>query len=339
MKSLVIESVGVSRLAEVPDPHPVGAGEVLIKVDFVGLCGSDLNTFMGTNPLALLPRTPGHEISGTVLTPGDGVGAPLDPGARVVVVPYTSCGRCSACRNGRTNACRFNRTLGVQQEGGLSELLVVPADKLIVNATLPQRHLALVEPLSVGFHAVTRGGVQKSDRVLVLGCGMIGIGVVLGAVARGAEVIAVDLGSQKRDLARAMGASHFIASAEVDLSSAIAELTEGNGVDVVIEAVGVPETFTKAIDLACFTGRVVYVGYSKLPVTYETSLFNLKELDIRGSRNASRADFEAVIQHLETMGETADALVSRVFPLNEAAQALPYWLQERSDTFKILVAC
>ncbi|WDR05206.1 zinc-binding dehydrogenase [Devosia rhodophyticola] len=254
-------------------------------------------------------------------------------------MPYTTCGTCSSCRKGRVNACRYNQTMGVQKDGGMSEMLVAPVEKIIVNKTLPSQRLALVEPLSVGFHAAARGSISTGDRVVVLGCGMIGVGAIMGAAARGAEVIAVDLGSAKKDKALAFGASHFIASGEQDVDAIVNELTGGDGADVVIEAVGVPDTFVKAVDLACFAGRVVYVGYSKAPVSYNTSLFNLKELDIHGSRNATRADFEAVIAHLEDLGDVADDLISKMFPLADAAEALPYWLRERADTFKVMVKC
>ncbi|WDR04261.1 zinc-binding alcohol dehydrogenase family protein [Devosia algicola] len=335
---MIIESVEVSRVIETPTPTP-GRGEVLVKVDYVGLCGSDLNTFMGVNPLAKLPRIPGHEIAGTVVELGEGVQIEGGIGARVVVVPYTTCGTCSSCRKGRVNACRYNQTMGVQKDGGMSEMLVVPVEKVIVNNNLPPQRLALVEPLSVGFHAAARGSVGKGDRVVVLGCGMIGVGAIMGAAARGAEVIAVDLGSAKKDKALAFGAAHFVASGEQDLDAIVNEVTGGDGADVVIEAVGVPDTFVKAVDLACFAGRVVYVGYSKAPVSYNTSLFNLKELDIHGSRNATRADFEAVISHLEGLGDVADDLISKMFPLSDAAEALPHWLRERADTFKVMVKC
>lgn len=337
MRALIIEAVGESHLIDTPMVLP-GPGEVLVKVAYVGLCGSDLNTYLGANPLVTLPRIPGHEISGTIVAVGPDV-PPEILGASVVVVPYTNCGVCSSCRRGRYNACRDNRTLGVQQEGGMSELLVVSADKVIANTSLPPQRLALVEPLAVGFHAVRRGQVAAGDRVVVLGCGMIGIGAVIAAAALGAEVIAVDVSPSKRAKVLELGAKHFLTSSGTALVDEVNALSNGDGADVVIEAVGVPETFNAAIELACFSGRVVYVGYSKLPVTYDTAQFNLKELDICGSRNAAVSDFRAVIQCLEAIGEQADVLISRVFPLADADRAFPFWRGERADTFKVLVQC
>ena len=312
VKALRIESENVTRFAEI-DEAPLLAGHVRVRVRHVGLCGSDLNTFKGLNPLVQLPRIPGHEIGGEILEAGEGVSGVYAKGKRVIVLPYTNCGECSSCRKGRLNACRYNKTLGVQQNGGLADQIVLPAEKLILNDTLAPRHLALVEPLSVGFHAVERGRVQAGDKVAVLGCGMIGMGVLIGALARGAQVIAIDPSAEKRELALQFGATHALPGGE-DVVAKVQELTNDDGVDIAFGAVGLPITFTQAIDLAGFAGRVVYVGYSKAPVTYQTQFFNLKELDIMGSRNATLADFEAVIAHLEKLGTDADKLISKIFP-------------------------
>lgn len=335
MRALMIEGIERSALQTIADPVP-GPGEVLLDVKHVGLCGSDLATFTGLNPLVSLPRIPGHEIGAEIISAGSDVPADYAPGKRAIVVPYTACGQCSSCRVGRVNACRYNRTLGVQQNGGLAEHLVLPFGKLILNDTLPARHLALVEPLSVGFHAVARGRVKAGERVAVIGCGMIGMGAVAGAVAAGAEVIAIDLGS-KTQMALRYGAKHAIDVSSEDVLARVNELTGGDGADVVIEAVGLPQTFTQAIDMVCFSGRVVYIGYSKAPVTYDTKFFNMKELDIHGSRNATGDDFRAVIAYLETLEHSPDDLISKIFPFAEAAKALPYWAENRASTLKILV--
>lgn len=335
MRALQIDAVNSCRMVEIPDPRP-GPGEVLLRIAHVGLCGSDLATFTGLNPLVSLPRVPGHEIGAAVVETGPGVPQTIQPGQRVIVTPYTACGTCSACRKGRVNACRYNRTLGVQQEGALSERFVLPWQKLIVNDSLAPRQLALVEPLSVGFHAAARGRIGPEDTVVVLGCGMIGMGAVIAAVARGARVIAVDFG-EKTQMARRYGAAETIDAGAEDVAQRVQALTGGHGADVVVEAVGLPATFTQAIELACFAGRVVYIGYSKAPVTYETRFFNLKELDILGSRNALPEDFAAVITWLETRPTPPDDLITAVFPFARADQALPHWVTHRDRTLKILV--
>jgi threonine dehydrogenase-like Zn-dependent dehydrogenase len=336
MRALVIDDVRQSGLQEIPDPEP-GPSEVLIAIRHIGLCGSDLATFTGMNPLVELPRIPGHEIGGEIIATGPGVPEAFQSGRRVTVLPYTSCGQCSSCRKGRVNACRYNRTLGVQQDGGLADMIALPATKVILNDTLPPHHLALVEPLSVGFHAVRRGRVSAEDRVAVIGCGMIGMGVILAAAAVGATITAIDISDQKLEIARRFGAAHTIHSRREDVSARLDELTDGDGADVVLEAVGSPETFVQAVELACFSGRVVYIGYSKAPVSYDTKYFNLKELDMFGSRNSTLEDFQDVIACLERLGDRADGLISRTFAFEDAAQALPYWAETRAETLKILI--
>lgn len=335
IKALMIEGEHTARFHHV-ERQPLGPGDVRIAIRHVGLCGSDLNTFRGLNPLVALPRIPGHEIGGVILERGAETDAGLGEGKRVIVMPYTNCGTCSSCRKGRLNACRYNRTLGVQQDGGLAEEIVVPAAKLIVNDTLPPRRLALVEPLSVGFHAVNRGRIGPGDKVGVIGCGMIGMGAIIGAVAAGAEVLAIEPSPHKRAIAEAFGAQRTVDPTAEDPLAAVQAWTAGEGADVVMEAVGLPQTFTQAIDLACYAGRVVYIGYSKSPVLYDTKFFNLKELDIFGSRNATLDDFRAVIARLEDLGDKADLLISRVFPFEEAEAALPYWAGD-GDVLKVLI--
>lgn len=252
----MISAIGQTEFVQVAAPQP-GHGEILLSVRHVGLCGSDLNTFLGSNPLVTLPRIPGHEIGAVILAVGADVPAEFAVGQSVIVIPYTTCGTCSACRAGRVNACRFNRTLGVQQDGGMAAHLVVRHDRLIRNATLPPRHLALVEPLSVGFHAIARGAVNPGETVVVLGGGMIGVGVILGALARGARVIVAEVSAAKAAPLRALGVAAVINPVTNNLATEIARLTDDLGPDLVVEAVGLPETFRAAVDLASYAGRVV----------------------------------------------------------------------------------
>jgi len=336
MRALVIDDIGHSTLREIADPEPK-KGEVLIAVRHVGLCGTDLATFTGMNPLVALPRIPGHEIGGEIISSGPDVPDAFHPGRRVTVLPYTSCGQCSSCRKGRVNACRYNKTLGVQQDGGLADMIALPAAKVILNETLPPHHLPLVEPLSVGFHAVKRGRVAPGDRVAVIGCGMIGMGVILAAAAIGATVIAIDVSDQKLEIAHRLGATQTILAGRDDVGARLRDITDDDGADVVVEAVGSPETFVQAVELACFSGRVVYIGYCKAPVSYDTKFFNLKELDICGSRNSTLEDFHHVIACLERLGNQADGLISRTFAFEQAAHALPYWSETRATTLKILI--
>src|SRR5690349_23825008 len=178
-------------------------------------------------------------------------------GTDVALLPYSNCGRCAACLRGRPNACQYNETLGVQRDGALAEYIAVPREKLY-RARLTPKELCLVEPLTVGFHAVARGRVKADETVAILGCGGVGLGAVAGASVRGARTICVDVAEDKLELARAAGGSEAINAERESLHQRLQELTDGRGPDVVIEAIGTPETFRTAVEEVAFTGRVVY---------------------------------------------------------------------------------
>ena len=199
MKAVNISAVGEIEVVDKPIPK-LGRGEVLLKIKHVGFCGSDLNTFLGKNPMVKLPVIPGHEISAVIAQVGDEVPENIKINSLCTVNPYTNCQRCSSCRNRKPNACKFNETLGVQRDGAMSEYIVVPWQKVIIDDEVTERDLALIEPLSVGFHAVARANVTDTDMVMVIGCGMIGMGAVIRAVQRGASVIAVDVDDKKLQL-------------------------------------------------------------------------------------------------------------------------------------------
>ena len=324
-------------VTELPRPA-AGPGEVLLRVAVVGYCGSDLNTYRGSNPLVTYPRVPGHEIGAVIEACGAGVPTAWQPGMAVTCSPYTNCGRCAACQRGRFNACQFNQTFGVQREGALTDCIVVPWQKLFDAPGLDVSECALVEPLAVGFHAVDRGRVQAGETVLVLGAGMIGLGAIAGAgLARNARVIAADVDDRKLALARRAGAAETINSRTESLHERLAGLTDGRGPDVVIEAVGLAETFVAAVSEVCYAGRVVYIGYAKEPVSYETKYFLLKELDILGSRGSTPQDFQAVIELLQSGRYPTRETVTRRVSFDEAAAAMAAWDADPAAITKIQV--
>jgi len=312
-------------------------GEVLLRLEYVGFCGSDLNTWLGRNPMVRMPVVPGHEVGAVIVKAGAGVPEELKPGTTVTVNPYTNCGQCASCRNGRVNACEHNETLGVQRWGAMRESIALPWEKIIPAGKLATRTCALIEPMSVGFHAVSRGQVTDSDTVLVIGCGMVGLGAVVRSALRGATVVAADIDDGKLALARRMGATHTVNSRTEDVHARLQELTAGFGPDVVIEAVGSVPTYQMAVSEAAFTGRVVCIGYAKADVSFQTKLFVQKELDIRGSRNALPSDFRAVIRYLERGTCPVDALVSKVVSPEDAPAAMQQWADEPGKVFRILV--
>ena len=315
----------------------VGAGEVLLKMEYVGFCGSDINTFMGRNTMALNPVIPGHEIGATIVETGAGVPANLKPGMVVTCNPYTNCGNCASCRNGRVNACQHNETLGVQRNGAMKEYIVIPWQKVIPAGTLDVKTTAIVEPMSVGFHAVNRAQVTDIDVVMVIGCGMVGLGAVVRAALRGATVIAADIDDEKLELAKRLGATYTVNTRTEDAHARLQELTNGFGPDVVIEAVGSVPTYQMAINEVAFTGRVVCIGYAKSEVSFQTKYFVQKELDIRGSRNAMPEDFRAVIHYLEKGTCPTEELITKVIAPEEALETMRWWSENPGKVFRILV--
>ncbi len=336
MKAVKITEPQTVMVTDIEKPA-VKDGEILLRIKHVGFCGSDLNTFLGRNPMVKMPVVPGHEIGAVIEECGCGVPGTYAKGTSVTVNPYTSCGKCTSCRNGRVNACRDNETLGVQRNGAMTDYIAVPWQKVIAADGLSTRECALIEPMSVGFHAVSRGCITDNDTVMVIGCGMIGLGAVVRASLRGATVIAVDLDDDKLKLARNIGAAHTVNSKNEDVHARLQALTGGMGPDVVIEAVGSPATYVMAVDEAAFTGRVVCIGYAKSEVSFQTKYFVQKELDIRGSRNALTADFNAVIKYLRRGVCPVDSLISYVVTPDEAGEALSRWSENPGRVFRILV--
>lgn len=337
MKALTITESGQSQLTDIDKPT-CGPDEVLLKLKYVGFCGSDLSTYQGRNPMVSYPRIPGHELSGTIEGIGSSVENHLSIGQIVTVVPYTNCGQCSSCKRGRQHACKNNQTLGVQREGAMTQYIAVPAHKVISARGLSLEELAIVEPLTVGFHAIARARTESIDTVLVFGCGMIGIGAIAGALSRGAKVIAVDVADEKLAVAKSVGAQHTINSMTQNLLDEVMKITDQIGADVVIEAVGHPATYKAAIDVVSFVGRVACIGYAKDDVAFTTKYFVQKELDIMGSRNATAEDFNAVVDYLQKNRDfPLSSVITKKVPLAESPEVLSQWSDNPGIVTKLLV--
>jgi len=335
MKAVSMRQPRVVEIVEIQEPK-IGPEDLLVELRYVGLCGSDLSAYRGLSTMVTYPRIPGHEASGIVLAKGENVPKSMQVGSAVTILPYTSCGICPSCRLGRFNACQHNQTLGVQRDGTLAERISVPFDKVYSSNILTLQELALVEPLSVGYHATNRGKVTKSDIVLVLGCGTIGLGVVAAASHKGASVIAIDIESTKLEMASRLGAKHTINPKKEDVKSKIRDLTNGEEVSVAIEAVGLPQTFRMAIEQVAFSGRVVFIGYAKEDAALQTNLIVSKELDVLGSRNSLNT-FPEVIRMLEEHKLPFNKMISCVIPFRESAKAFAEWDASPQKFTKILI--
>ncbi|WP_296702140.1 zinc-binding alcohol dehydrogenase family protein [Algoriphagus sp.] len=335
MKALVITEVGKTEVQEVEKPK-VGSGEVLVRVGMVGFCGGDLNSFRGLFPLQEYPNILGHEVGGTIEEIGPNVPDSIKVGTNITIYPYQNCGTCKACRKGRPNACKTNKTMGVRRPGAMTRYISVPYQDTFPSEKLSLRELALAEPLTVGFHAAERGRITDEDIVAVLGCGIVGMGAIASAVERGSNVIAIDLDDNKLEIAKKIGVAHIINPSKENLHDALQKYSNNDGPDVIIEAVGSPATYRAAVEEVAFTGRVVCIGYAKRDVDFNTSLFVQKEIEILGSRNCL-GDFPTVIKYLEEGKFPVDEVISKVVTIDEAPQTMIDWDANPVGITKIMI--
>ena len=335
MKALFLTAIGQTELREIEKPIP-GPDEVLLRIGMVGFCGGDLNGFKGLFELQEYPNVLGHEVGGSIEQMGTNVPKTFNIGNKVTVYPYLNCGKCISCRKGRKNACQDNKTMGVRRPGAMTHYITIHWKDLFVSSQLSLKELALVEPLTVGFHAAARGRISSQDRVAVIGCGIVGMGAIASAVNRGAEVIAIDIDDSKMEIAKKIGVAHTINTSKENLHEALMRITHGDGPDVIIEAVGNAITYRAAVEEVAYTGRVVCIGYAKSPVEFNTGLFVRKEIEILGSRNCTD-EFPEVIAYLEAGKFPVQEVISKVVSLENAGAALAGWATDPKGITKIMV--
>ena len=335
MKALFLTAIGQTEIREIEKPS-IGPEEVLLKIGMVGFCGGDLNGFKGLFELQEYPNVLGHEVGGTIEAMGSQVPESFKLGNKVTVYPYLNCGKCISCRKGRRNACQDNKTMGVRRPGAMTRYIAIHWQDLFTSEKLSLKELALVEPLTVGFHAAARGRVSSQDRVAVIGCGIVGMGAIASAVNRGAEVIAIDIDDSKMDIAKKIGVAHTINTSREDLHEALTRITDGDGPDVIIEAVGNAITYRSAVDEVAYTGRVVCIGYAKSAVDFNTGIFVRKEIEILGSRNCTD-EFPEVIAYLEAGKFPVEDVISKTVSLDDAGAALADWAANAKGITKIMV--
>jgi threonine dehydrogenase-like Zn-dependent dehydrogenase len=335
MKALFLTAIGQTEIKEIDKPIPK-ADEVLLKIGMVGFCGGDLNGFKGLFELQEYPNVLGHEVGGTIEAMGNQVPNNFKIGDKATVYPYLNCGKCISCRKGRRNACQDNKTMGVRRPGAMTHYISIHWQDLFLSEKLSLKELALVEPLTVGFHAAARGRVTSKDKVAVIGCGIVGMGAIASAVNRGAEVIAIDIDDAKMEIAKKIGVAHTINTNNENLHEALMRITDGDGPDVMIEAVGNAITYRAAVDEVAYTGRVVCIGYAKSAVEFNTGIFVRKEIEILGSRNCTD-EFPEVIAYLEAGKFPVEAVISKVVSLEHAGAALADWAMNPKGITKIMV--
>ncbi len=315
MRTLVLQQPGTFRWDDRPEPAPA-PGEVLLQVERVGICGTDLHAFDGIQPFFSYPRVLGHELCATVLRP---TGA-LREGDRVTVEPLLACGACYACRHGKYNCCARLQVLGVHTDGGMRRRMVLPAQLLHPAGNLPPEQVAICEMLSIGVHANRRGSVGAGMAVVVVGAGPIGLGAAQVAHAYGARVAIVDAVASRLELAARLGCERTLHVRETDVTAAVGDWTGGDLADVVICCVGDAGVIVGAVDYVAPGGRMVLVGLTDRPAPFIPSALVRKEVDLLASRN-SRGVFPEVLRLVRERLVDLGSMITSVVPFADAAGA------------------
>lgn len=337
MMDVVICQQPGSLIAE-QRPVPIPASdEVLVRVRRVGMCGTDMHIFRGRQPFLTYPRVMGHEISGEVVQSPEG--SSLKPGQPVYVVPYLSCGQCSACRRHRPNCCKTLEVLGVHRDGALAQYVCVPQRFVFSAHGVSLNDAAMVEFLAIGAHAVWRSGVSSDQRVLVSGSGPIGIACALFSKLRGSEVTVVDMRPDRLSLCtEKLGIDHALELAP-DIDARLLSISNGNMFDVVFDATGNAEAMKAGFRYIAHAGTYVLVSVVNAEIAFSDPEFHKREATLMASRNATATDFEFVIECIRSGRIPTTHLHTHSAPLLELPARLPEWLEPESKVIKAIVEC
>ena len=329
MKSIIYSGAQDVRVEEKSLPE-IGAGEVLIKVAYVGVCGSDMNIYQGVHPRAKAPLVMGHEFSGTIVA-----GHPtLAKGTPVTVYPLLSCGHCEPCLNGYAHVCNTLKLIGIDCDGAMAEYVKVPVDKVMeLPKTLSLKLGAFLEPLAVGVHAVRRSGYRPGDRAVVFGAGPIGLCVASCLKYFGAQVIVVEANPYRLGVAKKLGCTTIDAANE-SITDKVREYTKGINADFAFDCAAHPSVQTHLMDVLKVQGTAVIVGSYKKPPEVDLLKVEFKELSMIGIRVYERRDFEIATEMLQSGAIDFELMLSESSP--DAAPEVFQGLLKGGDTIKML---
>lgn len=346
MKAIYINAPGEVEIREIEMPVRK-PGEALLKLLYGGICGSDLGSYRGTFAYFSYPRIPGHEFSAEIVEIDENEYG-LEKGMVVTCNPYFNCGKCYSCTRGVVNACMDNQTMGCQRDGAFCEYITMPLERIYDGNGLDAKVLAAIEPFCISYHGVQRAGIQKGDKVLVVGAGTIGVLAANAAKALGGEVYLCDVAEKKLQYAMdTFGFAGMIVNDHPDaLEEATAKITgtvdiNGNpatfGFDVCIEAVGLPSTFQNCIDAATFGGKVVLIGVGKKNLDFNFTLIQKKELNVYGSRNALKKDFVELIDLVKAGKVDLEKIVTNVYAFDDVTKAFGDFSNHGAEMLKVMI--
>ncbi len=335
MRYIVLNEPGDLQLEEKDEPR-IDPGHALIRIKKVGICGTDLHAFHGDQPFFSYPRILGHELSGEVVET-DNRPADIAIGDRVIPIPYLHCRRCVACRNGQTNCCENLQVLGVHTDGGMQEYITLPSENLLRSDAISEEEMAIVEPLAIGRHALVRAQVKPDQKVVVVGCGPIGIALAKQAQVMGADVTVLDTVTSRLEFAgNDMGIQKTILVDSTTVEK-LRELTDGDLADVVFDATGNKKALESGIQYMRAGGTYVLVGLLAGDLSFHHPEIHRKETTLLCSRNATRSDFLEVIEFLSSgVFPTNQYITHRTHP-EGLLESFPSWCDPKTGVMKAVL--
>jgi L-gulonate 5-dehydrogenase len=324
------------ELLDVPEPDEPGPGEVVLRPEVVGVCGSDVHLFHGDLGDDVFPRIQGHEISAVIDAVGPGC-AEVRVGDRVAVWPVLACGSCYPCSIGRENVCANIAIIGAHVDGALQERLVVPASQVFAVGDMAPAVTAFVEPTSIGVRTVVRARLGAEDRVVVLGAGPIGQAVCLAASDLGAAVLMADVVPERLEHARAMGAAEVVCGDGAAVADQVRDWAGAGGVAVLIETTGVPAVVRSAFDVIAPAGRLVLVALSHHEVSLPLMDFPIRELDVLGVSCCRAGEFAAAVDLVRRNEDAVARLITDEFAFERAPEALRFVADGSPELMKAVI--
>ncbi|WP_299089612.1 zinc-binding alcohol dehydrogenase family protein [uncultured Metabacillus sp.] len=335
MKAIVCQKPDDLQIIETEKPE-LRSGEALITIKRIGICGTDIHAYKGNQPFFTYPRILGHELSG-VIEEVEENDRGFHTGDQVAIIPYMHCEKCIACKTGKTNCCTELHVIGVHKNGGMCETLAVPVSHLIKTDDISLDEAAMLEPMSIGAHAVRRSSLKEGDKVLVIGAGPIGLGVMAFAKYRGAHVIAMDINEERLAFCRSWANVDETVNAKNDPINQLSEITDGDFPSFVFDATGNMQSMNQAFQYAAHGGTLVFVGLVKGDITFHDPDFHKKELTLMASRNATKEDFNNVMEAVKAKKIHLEALITHRCSFNEVTEQFAEWLLPQSNVIKAII--
>lgn len=337
MKVITLNQPGQFSFGQMDEPLAAQAGEALVRVHRVGICGTDLHAYRGKMPFLTYPRILGHELGVEVVAVGDGV-SNVVVGDKCAVEPYLNCGQCIACRTGKTNCCTSLQVLGVHTDGGMRDVIVVPANKLHPANDLSYEQLALVETLGIGCHAVDRGQLQRDEWVLVIGAGPIGLTVIQFAQLATKNIIVMDVNPTRLDFANEHFQIAHALRADQEPLARIEAITHGDLPTAVFDATGNAQSMMDAFKYVAHGGRLIFAGLIQADITFSDPFFHRREMTLFATRNSTAREFQRIIGLVRAGEIDTTSWVTHRAPAEEMIGEFDGWLRPESGVVKAMVS-